>query len=104
MSELPSILSLNCAFQATRIFSRTLGAFFFQLLSIQLQPERTSDRLWKPKSSQRVSHGDKLPVDLENFRGALITELTSTIAMHVKAAIYSALAPVVASDTKPQLL
>ncbi len=43
------------------------------------------------------SHGDKLPLELENLHVSLISELSSTIAEQVKAAIDSALAPVVAS-------
>ncbi|XP_053481877.1 uncharacterized protein LOC128608266 [Ictalurus furcatus] len=57
-----------------------------------------SERLRKPKSSpSTTSHDDKLPLDFENLRNTLIAELTSTIAVQVKAAIDSALAPVVAS-------
>ncbi len=58
-----------------------------------------SERQLKLKSSAAVteSHGDKLPLELENLRVTLISELSSTIAEQVKAAIDSALAPVVAS-------
>ncbi len=58
-----------------------------------------SERQRKLKSSAAVteSHGDKLPLELENLRVTLISELSSTIAEQVKAAIDSALAPVVAS-------
>lgn len=58
-----------------------------------------SERQKKLKTSAAAteSHGDRLPLDLENLRATLITELTSTIAEQVKAAIDTALAPVVAS-------
>lgn len=58
-----------------------------------------SERQRKLKSSAAVteSHGDKLPLELENLRVSLISELSSTIAEQVKAAIDSALAPIVAS-------
>lgn len=58
-----------------------------------------SERQRKLKSSAIVteSHGDKLPTDLENLRATLISELSSTIADQVKAAINSALAPIVES-------
>ncbi len=56
-----------------------------------------SERQRKLKSSAAVteSHGDKLPLELENLRVTLISELSSTNAEQVKAAM--ALAPVVAS-------
>lgn len=58
-----------------------------------------SERQRKLKSPATVtgSHGDKLPLDLENLCATLISELLSTIAEQVKAAIDYALAPVVVS-------
>ncbi len=46
-----------------------------------------SERQQKLKSSAAVteSHGDKLPLELENLRVTLISELSSTIAEQVKA-------------------
>lgn len=57
-----------------------------------------SERQWKSKSSRSVteSHGDKLPLDLENLHVTLISELTATTVIQVKATD-SALAHVVES-------
>lgn len=58
-----------------------------------------SERQQKSKSSMSVteSHGDKLPLDLENLHITLISELTATTVIQAKAATDSALAHVVES-------
>ncbi len=59
----------------------------------------TSERQGKLESSVTLtrSHGDKLSLDLENLSVTLTSALSSIIAEQVKAAIKSALVPVVAS-------